>query len=361
MKTLCWMTLVVKLLNNNILLRKRPFQLAFFCVFTLLLIGCEPETQFVMLELEGQTMGTTYNIKARANHRTIITEQALQIQIDKVLEDFNEIMSTYIEDSELSLLNKSAVGEWSVVSKSLFDLLVQSRAVSADTDGAFDVTVGLAVNRWGFGPIKDQSPVTEAEITQLIEKIGYQNIELNTDSREVRKVTDIYIDLSAIAKGYATDVLADKLSEFGFMDFMIEIGGEVYVAGKNAQDSNWVIGIEYPTLAHTGAMQAIGISNTGLATSGDYRNYIERDGQRVSHTIDPSTARPITHRLASVSVVAESGALADAYATALNVMGDVRGYEFAIEKGLAAYFIIREGDTFNIKYTPKFEQLMVEL
>ena len=302
-------------------------------------------------------MGTTYQIKAIANHRTIISQSALQIQVDKQLESFNEVASTYLSDSELSLLNEAEVGQWHVLSELLFDLLNSSQQISQSTSGLFDVTVGPLVNLWGFGAQKTDIDPSQSQIEQMLADVGYQNIELRPESLEVRKKRDIYIDLSAIAKGYGVDLVAQQLSQFGFSDFMVEIGGEIYVAGKNPEGKLWVIGIEKPSLAQTGAMQAIHVTGHGIATSGDYRNYYEKDGIRISHTIDPLTGFPIKHKLASVTVIADSAILADAYATALNVMGPEIGLKYATENAMAAYFIIREDSGFVVKYTPNFERL----
>ena len=122
---------------------------------------------------------------------------------------------------------------------------------------------------------------------------------------------------------------------------MIEIGGDLYLSGVNSESKKWVIGVEKPTLAHTSAVQAVNVSDKGLATSGDYRNYFEHQGQRISHSIDPILGKPIAHTLASVIVIANTGAEADAYATALNVMGPEKGYQFALDNQMSAYFIIR--------------------
>ena len=341
---------------------KRPVVQAFFrCVlaFSLLFVGsCDKQDGVYVLALEGRTMGTTYHIKAIANYRTIISESALQIQVDKKLESFNEIMSTYIQDSELSLLNQATIGEWHVLSEELFSVISISEKVSRETDGAFDVTVGPLVNLWGFGPEKTDKVPTDEELLDIQKIVGYRFIELKPDSRELLKNERIYIDLSAVAKGYATDVVAEQLREFGFTDFMVEIGGELYVSGKNPSGNDWIIGVEKPSLGRDGAVQAVSVTNVGVATSGDYRNYREVDGVRVSHTIDPATGKPIVHNLASVTVVTETGGYADAYATALNVMGPERGFAFASKHNLAAYFLIRENASFKAVYTPEFERLM---
>ncbi len=359
------MILVVKVISRFIMCNEKGPLLAFFRLITTLvfvfLVSCSENQNSYVFVLEGKTMGTTYQVKALANHRTIISESALQIQVDKKLESFNQIASTYLSDSELSLLNQAEIAEWHVLSEVLFDLIKVSMQISEKTSGVFDVTVGPLVNLWGFGPEKHDVEPTDEDVEQLLQNIGHRYIELKPESLEFRKQKDIYIDLSAIAKGYGVDMIAQQLSEFGFNDFMVEIGGEIYVSGNNPDGKPWIIGVEKPSLAHAGAIQAIGISGVGVATSGDYRNYYEKDGKRISHTIDPVKGFPISHNLASVTVVAESSIYADAYATALNVMGPENGLKYAIANDMAAYFIIREEQDFVVRFTPEFARLMKSL
>ena len=305
-------------------------------------------------------MGTQYRVKWVAGG-SAVDPVRLQQQVDQKLVWINSIMSTYIDDSELSLVNQGPVNEWITVTAPLFEVLRLSQEISIQSSGAFDITVGPLVNRWGFGPDEIQQKLpSEQEIATLRERVGYRHLELDSgiDNFRLKKHADIYLDLSAIAKGYATDVLAELLFDQGIQNFLIEIGGELRLAGLNADGEDWRIGVEQPTLLHQGAVAAVQVTDAGVATSGDYRNYYEVDGVRFSHTINPATGRPITHALVSVTVIAASGALADAYATAINVKGPEQGYQFALEKQLAAYFIIRDGDAFGLKYTPQFEHYL---
>ncbi|WNO07567.1 FAD:protein FMN transferase [Teredinibacter sp. KSP-S5-2] len=311
-------------------------------------------------------MGTVYHITMVVNPNVTQAEQTMQMHIDKALEGINQIMSTYIPDSELSLLNQAPLSEWVVVSEPLFDVLKEAQTVSEKTQGAFDVTVGPMVNLWGFGPETPKGKLpSEQEIEERRARVGYHNIELNLETRQVKKLKDVYIDLSAIAKGYATDVIAELIEQNGFTDYMVEIGGELKLKGNSPRGQPWRIGVEKPSFSHSGSMQTIEISQGGMATSGDYRNYYEEAGVRVSHTINPATGRPITHKLASVTVIADSGSKADAYATALNVMGPEKAMAFAEMENMAVYLIIRsdaEGQTgeldFKVKYTDEFKRYM---
>lgn len=307
-------------------------------------------------------MGTRYHIKLVVPQTKPPSQSELQHAVNEELFRINAALSTYIADSELSRLNQAKPEEWVEVSDTLFYMLQESKQLHELTAGAFDVTVGPLVNLWGFGPDKPygNNPAQD-DVARLLETIGSDKFQLDESRRAVKKAGELYIDLSAIAKGYGSDLIAELLERHGISNFMVEIGGEVRVKGVNERSELWKIGVERPSLAQTGAIQAVAITDAGLATSGDYRNYYEVDGQRFSHTIDPSTGRPIVHTLASVTVVSGSAARSDALATALNVLGPTRGYELAERLELAAYFIIRDGEQFTIKYTPQFQPYLVEL
>ncbi len=339
----------------------KPISLFRLCIIALCVVsvGCSQEKEPEVFLLDGEIMGTTYHITLVSNPGIQVSKQTMQMRVDKRLETINQIMSTYISDSELSLLNQAPLNEWFVVSDELFFVLAEAQDISLETGGAFDVTVGPLVNLWGFGPENRSSAPTDKQIAEVQASIGFRFLKLNSSTRQARKQRDIYIDLSAIAKGYATDQIAILASNAGFRDYMVEIGGELRLSGNSPTKRPWRIGVEKPSLIHSGKMQTISITEGGLATSGDYRNYYEDKGVRVSHTIDPETGRPITHRLASVTVVSVSAARADALATALNVMGPETGFNFAGDNDLAAYFIVRDGEAFKVKHTEKFEKYIL--
>ncbi len=336
-----------------------PVYLVSLCFF--LVVACAPEQDRVY-RLEGRTMGTTYHITAVVKPGVAVGENTLQIEVDKVLEDINQVMSTYIADSELSLLNQVSVNQPTVVSQPLFNILQLSREISALSGAAFDITVGPLVNLWGFGPeAREDKQPDENLLAQAKARVGYKNIQLDAERLQVSKTVDVAIDLSAIAKGYGADVIAELLEGYGIVDYMVEVGGEIALAGESPKGVGWRIGVEQPSLAQTGVAQAISVPKGGIATSGDYRNYFEVDGRRFSHTIDPKTGYPITHSLASVTVIAKTAAEADALATAINVLGPEAGYQLAVDHKFAAYFIIRHKDSFVTKASPEFDQYRVKL
>ncbi len=304
----------------------------------------------------GDTMGTRYTVKVvdLPGH-----PQTVENDIQRELQRIDGLMSTYRGDSELSKLNRfDRTGEWFDVSPQTAAVIEEALAVGRLTGGAFDVTVGPLVNLWNFGPDKtivEEVPTPEAIETAAI-RVGFQHVELRTDPPAVRKkLAGLYIDLSGVAKGYAVDRVAEYLAGRGMENFLVEIGGEVRAAGNNHLGVPWRIGVERPVAGIRTIEKAVALLDLAMATSGDYRNYFERDGVRYSHIIDPRTGRPVTHRLASVTVLDASCARADALATALMVLGPREGFELAQREKLAVLMIVRGDDGFIEKTTPAFD------
>jgi thiamine biosynthesis lipoprotein len=329
----------------------------YLIVLVFLLSGCEGVTpQKYPFVFSGPIMGTSFSIKAsRIPERVSIDN--LQELILVRLQAINQRMSTYLKDSELSLLNTLPSTEPQIVSTELYTVLDAAQNISQLSAGAFDVTVGPLVNLWGFGPdiMLYQAPKPEA-ITQLLAQIGYVKLQLNKKDLTVTKtLASLSIDLSALAKGYAVDEVARVLEEQGIKDYLVEIGGEIRLKGNNLQGKKWRIAIEKPIINKRELEKVLAITGIAMATSGDYRNFFEQDGQRFSHTIDPRIGYPITHKLASVTVLAESCMLADAWATALMVLGPEEAYKMAEKQQLAVFFIIKTEQGFVDRATPLFE------
>lgn len=320
------------------------------------LVACsEPEVS----KLQGVTMGTSYSVVIPHLPRNI-TQQSVETGIESILEQVNQQMSTYRQDSELSRINQSAAGLWLSVSPELFEVIQCAHSISEQTDGAFDVTVGPLVNLWGFGPPEtfDGAKPSDEQIDRVRALVGYQSLEIKQDGRQLRKqFNDLYIDLSAIAKGYGVDAVASYLDSLNINDYLVEIGGEVRGKGVSQRGDYWRVAVEKPVSEQRMIQRVIDVTDFAVATSGDYRNYFEKDGVRYSHTIDPRTGRPISHSLASVSVLSEEAMVADAWATTLMVMGEEEGYKLAEKKGLAAYFLYRQGEEFLSKGTSAFTRL----
>lgn len=320
-------------------------------VLGLFLTGCGGSD---LATLRGQTMGTTYTVKVVASQ---VEKDDLKQEVDRELARVNGLMSTWIPESELSRLNAAPVGEPFEVSPDTLEVIRLSREVSELSEGSFDITVGPLVNLWGFGPDPSGREVpSDDEIAAARERVGFDYIVI--DGNTVTKKADIYIDLSAIAKGYGVDRIAELLEARGFENYLVEIGGELRVRGHNDRDTPWTVAIETPAGGlERSIFRTVEIRDQAMATSGDYRNYFEKDGVRYSHTIDPVTGRPITHDLVSVTVLADTTAMADAMATAINVMGAARGLDLAQARNMAVQVIIKTEDGFEERMSPAFEAM----
>ena len=318
------------------------------------LVGCQDQ----LITISGPTMGTTFQVKIVQSEITLSAD-VLEREINTRLEEVNRQMSTYRDNSEITQFNRSRSTDWFGVSSDFAYVLHIAREISTWSDGAFDVTIGPLVNLWGFGPnaIPDHIPSPDSIATYRA-LVGYKKILIDLSAPALKKeLPEIYCDLSAVAKGFGVDRVASYLDSLGINHYFIEIGGELRTKGHNHLRQLWRIGIASP--AGPGELQkALALNNMSMATSGDYHNYFERDGVRYSHTIDPRTGRPITHALASVSVINKSCAYADGLATAINVMGPEKGFAFAEKRNLAVFMIVRQEDGFVEKMTESFEELL---
>lgn len=324
-----------------------------------LLSGCSDQAakKQYPFSINDLTMGTSYSVKVSSLPEGLAPEQ-LREEIKTSLQHINAQMSTYRQDSELSLFNASRSIDWQSVSEDLYKVVDTAKKISELSVGAFDITVGPLVNLWGFGP----DPMTftapaQVLIDQKMKLIGYQHIELRAESLAIKKnIPELYIDLSAIAKGYAVDRIGMLLEAHDIADYLVEIGGELRLRGNNLQGEPWRIAIEKPTPEQRMIQKIVPISNVAMATSGDYRNFFEVDGVRFSHTIDPRTGRPITHKLASVTVLHETTMEADALATAFMVLGPEEAFKLAEWKHIAALFIIKTEQGFDERSTSTFSE-----
>lgn len=312
-----------------------------------------------LLTWQGATMGTTYTVKVVSAAFPESDRAKIPEAIDAQLNRVNELMSTYLPSSELSRFNQSDGATPFPLSPETLAVFQVAARVGRLSGGAFDVTVGPLVNAWGFGPAgKPPQPPSESELEALQARVGWDKILLDESQATIRKTDPrVYCDLSAVAKGYAVDRISQTLTSLGYEEHMVEVGGEVRAQGRNGEGQIWRIGVEKPVEIGRGVQRAVPLDDRAMATSGDYRNYYEIEGRRISHEIDPRTARPIAHRLASVAVVAETCAEADALATALIVLGEDEGYKLAVEQDLAALFLVRDNGGFVEKPSPRFEEL----
>ncbi len=338
----------------------RHIYLILIILFYSSLSGCENKpAQWPVLT--GETMGTYYSVSYNPTNPRIV-DKRLRDQIEKLLDGINRTMSTYIEDSELSLLNQVNIDLPVTISEELFYVLQNGQKVSELSNGAFDITVGSLVNLWGFGPefLQRQIP-DERDIEFLKLQVGYQKLILNENSLSIAKtVSGMYLDLSAIAKGYAVDRIAEHLQSLNIHDYLIDIGGELIGKGNNQNNELWQIGIEQAQPLSRKVQRIISLKNMAMATSGDYRNYFEYQGKRYSHTIDPRTGKPVSHNLASVTVLHEKCLIADALATAILVMGKENGLALADRIKTPVYMISRSKNGFIEHYNDLFLQYLNE-
>lgn len=291
--------------------------------------------------LTGSTMGTTYTVKVVVGDDEDTVGDRLTVMIENVMAGVDSAMSTYIDTSEVMAFNRHGAGDVEV-SDDLLEVVGEAQRIARLSGGAFDITVGPLVDAWGFGPRGETETPSDETIGALLAVTGFEHVAVDHDRRRLAKGSaEVQIDLSAIAKGYVVDKVAGALIQSGHADFMVEVGGEVRAAGRNADRRVWRIGIERPEDGGRSVHTVVPLPDLALATSGDYRNFVIRDGVRVSHTIDPRIGRPISHELASVSVIQANCMTADALATALEVLGPQEGLALAASHDIPALFLVR--------------------
>ncbi len=309
------------------------------------------------LVLSGPTMGTTYTVKVTAAPASVDSAR-LRATVDDVLAQIDQSMSGYRKDSEVARFNASASTQWYDVSADLAAVVQASLDISEASDGAFDITIAPLVAAWGFGPAGEPEGLPSAEqIAQIGTTVGYRNLHVRLDPPALRKdLAALTIDLNGIAPGFAVDLLGQRLQALQIDNFIIDIGGEIRARGHNARGEAWHIAIEHPVDTQRAPYASVRLDGVAVSTSGEYRDYYERDGKRYSHTIDPRTRRPLDRKPGSVVVVAPSTAQADAWATALNVLGPRDGFSLATQRHLPVMFIEREGEQWRSHATAEFER-----
>ncbi len=318
--------------------------------------------QVPMLSLSGETMGSTFSVKVFDPPDNFPADW--QLQVDRELRLITDHMSTYLDSSDISRFNASSSTDWFEVSPDLVTVVSRSLELSELSEGALDVTLLPIVKAWSFGPGKKREvPPSDEELSTLKRTVGYRHLHARMDpTPALRKdLAELQIDLNAIAPGYAVDVVIDLLQRLGAKDLFVEIGGEIRATGDKAGEA-WKVGIQQPDVDGYQVAVAYPLRDRSIATSGDYRSFFEYQGQRYSHTIDPRTMRPVTHELASVTVLADDCMTADALATILSVLGPVEGLAFAKRQGLDTLFMTRTAeDKFSLATTGQFAATLPNL
>ena len=271
-------------------------------------------------QISGEAIGTYYKITIAENND--ITKS----QIDSVISELNTTVSIFNANSLVSKINRN---ETDTLNPILKEILEVSLLVCEETDGAFDFTVGALVNLWGFG--KDiQQEVSPNEVEKALQTVGYTKIKTE-GNRIIKENSETQINFNAIAKGYCVDMVSSFLTSKGLENFLVDIGGELSVRGKRSLNQLWRVGIQKPTQNKEGEIateEILELKDIAVATSGNYRNYLEKNGKRFGHIINPHTGYPETNDLLSATVLASTCALADAYATAFMVMGAEKTEKF---------------------------------
>jgi thiamine biosynthesis lipoprotein len=306
------------------------------------MLSCREQER--MLQLSGQAQGTTYHISYFSKDGI-----SCQTEIDSLLKALDLSLSTYVTHSIISRFNNN---DSSAIADLYFtEVFNKSMEVSEKTSGVFDVTVGPIINAWGFGPAKKQN-VDSVMMDSLLRFVGYKMVKLQ-GGKLLKQKPQVMLDFNAIAQGYSVDVLASYLKSRGITNYLVELGGEVRAEGQKNNNEYWRVGIDQPkeNFADQGPLQAvITLKNTSLATSGNYRRYIEENGQRYSHIINPKTGYSARHNLLSATVMATDCMTADAYATVFMVMGLEQSKQFLVkhqELELEVFFIYDEGGAFR--------------
>lgn len=297
------------------------------------LTACQPAFERV----EGATMGTYYGVVYQGC-------EVPQLEIEQVLTNLNAAFSTYLPDSEISEFNLTSAHTPVEISEHFAAPLTAAANMWLETEGALDPTVGPLVDLWGFGAERGSEDPSQAEQDEVSQVVGWQ--QLTFQDRTISKAVDgLRLDLSAIAKGYAVDVLARLVSQAGCKNYMVDIGGEMAVAGHNADGGPWRLGIERPDPDALGVIQLVlEVTDMGIATSGDYRNYRVIDGKRVDHVMDPRIGRPADNQVVSATVIHPETMYADGYATAAMVLGVEQALKLADEKEFAVLVMTRSED-----------------
>lgn len=295
-----------------------------------------------------------------------ITREQLQQRLQNRLDAVNAVISTYQPDTEVMRFNRQPPSGWIAISPLLSRGIARAQSVSRETQGAYDITIAPLVNLWGFGPeARPERVPTAAAIAEARKQVGWQHLQLKASEHLLRKDRELTLDLSSIGEGLAVDELAAELQRMGVRNALIAVAGTLRSIGSGANHQPWPVAIERPD-GSGGAEAILTLADGVVSTSGSYRNYFERDGVRYSHTIDPATGRPITHKGVSVTVVFPGGqdsaladsALADAWATAFNVLGPERGLALATRKGMAVCYLEMTDTGLRRRISPAMRPLL---
>lgn len=340
---------------------RSQINLLFIAMLVLMLSACDKPAATTALVLEGKTMGTVWRVSLTGVE--IERKAELQQRIQQRLDADDAELSTWKADSVLSRFNQSRDLSPQPVSENMADIVTTSLRICRKTGGAMDITVGPLVNLWGFGPTKQPRHTPDAaQIAAARAQTGLQHLRVvqGADGQWLQKdLPDLYVDLSTVGEGFATDHLARLMEQLGINNYLVSVGGAVLSRGLNAQQQPWRVAIQKPTDRENAVQARVDLQGHGISTSGSYRNYYELDGKRISHVIDPVTGRPIEHKLVSATVIATTALEADGWDTGLMVLGTEKAKALAIKEHLAVYLISKQGDKFVSWMSPQFAAFLI--
>ncbi|MCS3835974.1 thiamine biosynthesis lipoprotein [Pseudomonas sp. JAI111] len=303
----------------------------------------------------GPTMGSTYSIKY-VRHAGLPAPNAVQAQVEKILAEVDQQLSTYRSDSDIERFNDLPANRCQKMPAPILKLIRVGEQLSEQSEGAYDLTVEPLLNLWGFGPqAREEKVPTVQALADVRQRVGYQHLRIDRD--QLCKDAAVEVDFNSIAAGYAVDTIAAKLEAMGIHDYLAEATGELKASGKKLDGSPWKIALEEPRDDQQVAQKIIAVDGYGLSTSGDYRNYFQQGGRRYSHTFDARTGAPVSHTLASVTVINPSALMADGLSTLLLILGPERGWDYAEKHDIGAFFVIRADTGFVTRSNQAFERL----
>ena len=325
----------------NLFKNKSPINYAILIICFLLNFSCSQEKNY-NAKIKGNTMGTYYFIEV-IDVPVELKIKNIELEIKNTLKKANKILSNWDKDSEISIINKTDKTTAIKISDELNEVFKTAKEINAKSNGFFDLTLDPIIELWGFGYKSKQMQIIpkDNQIKNILSLIGQKSfLKMNFDNNElIKKNKDIKINLSSIGKGYGIDLIGKKLDQLGINNYIINIGGDILTKGYNSKKENWVIGIENPNLNEKLIKEIINLTNKGLATSGDYKNFFTKDGKRYSHIINPKTGKPIMHSTKSVTVIHENSMKADGWATAFLALGSLEGLKIADKEKIAVLFI----------------------
>ena len=303
----------------------------------------------------GPTMGSTYSIKY-VRRAGLPAAADVRVEVEKILADIDRQLSTYRSDSDIERFNDLPANRCQKMPASILKLIRVGEQLSEQSEGSYDLTVEPLLNLWGFGPQgREEKVPAEQALAQARQRVGYQHLRIEGD--QLCKDAAVEVDFNSIAAGYAVDTIAARLEALGIHDYLAEATGELKAAGKKLDGSPWRIALEEPRDDQQVAERIVAVDGFGLSTSGDYRNYFEQDGRRYSHTFDARSGAPVSHSLASVTVIHPSALMADGLSTLLLILGPERGWDYAEKHDIGAFFVIRADTGFVTRTSHAFERV----